>query len=113
MSSVTTDHRSRAAGLLAKARAASMFCFLFEFDQSRRIGDFKRIVSTGQILDFDSSQPHEIAALEDQTVIINTFLYGQPEGYGDLPPHELAGKLEIELTHRIPDLRNPIPLLVH
>jgi hypothetical protein len=77
-------------------------------------GSFQRLVKTGQILDFDSTLPHEIAALEDGTVIINTFLQGQPEGYDELPPHELQGTLEMELTHKIENFHeNPIPVLVH
>ena len=76
-------------------------------------GDFKVLVRAGQIFDFDSSEPHEIAALQDGTVIINTFLKGQPEGYGDLPNEELSGKVDMVLTHKINDLGSPIPIMVH
>ena len=76
-------------------------------------GVWKQTIGAGQIFDFDSSEPHEIAALEDGTVIINTFLLGMPSYYADLPPHEVEGKLEVNLTHRIHDLSQPIPVLVH
>jgi hypothetical protein len=68
---------------------------------------------TGQIFDFDGSEPHEIAALEDGTVIFNCFLNGQPEGYANLPPEELEGRLDIQMTHRITDWKNPVPVMVH
>jgi hypothetical protein len=76
-------------------------------------GDFKRTVVAGQIFDFDSSLPHEIAALEDNTIIINTFLHGMPEYYADLTPEEKQGILDLVLTHKIQDIGQPVPVMVH
>jgi quercetin dioxygenase-like cupin family protein len=50
--------------------------------------------TAGDVIEFDWSQPHEIAALEPNTVIFNQFLNGQPEGYDRLPPEELEWKRE-------------------
>jgi hypothetical protein len=47
---------------------------------------------------FDSTKPHEIAALEDHSSVLNTFLHGRPPAYVDLPPHEIDGSLEMQLT---------------
>lgn len=73
-------------------------------------GENSIVIRAGQIHDFDSSLPHEIAALEDDTTLINICLHGQPEGYDNLPPEELEGELEMVLTHTIDDFKNPIPI---
>lgn len=48
-------------------------------------------VYAGGLLRFDSSQPHEIMAIEPRTVIFNRFENGEPASYQDLPPHERGG----------------------
>ena len=53
----------------------------------------------GETFDFDWTQPHGIKAIEDNSSIINFFLYGQPEGYDTLPPEELQGSFDAPLKH--------------
>jgi hypothetical protein len=55
----------------------------------------------GQLFQFDSSKLHEIAALEDGTVILNVYTNGLPPGYAKLSLEERNGVLDTELTHRI------------
>lgn len=45
----------------------------------------------GTILVFDSSLSHEIAVLENHTVLLNRYRCGMPPEYASLPPEELAG----------------------
>ena len=58
---------------------------------------WREVVGEGAMLVFDSTQPHEICALADGTVIDNVFDHGMPPEYADLPPDELDGKLELIL----------------
>jgi quercetin dioxygenase-like cupin family protein len=51
----------------------------------------------GRILHFDSSQPHEIEALEDNSSVLNTFLQGRPREYANLPAHEIDGSVMLPL----------------
>jgi hypothetical protein len=69
--------------------------------------DWQQVVRAGQMFDFDSSQPHEIQALEDSTRIINMFVNGPPAEW-DL----IKIEIETNLTYRINDYSNPVPELV-
>jgi hypothetical protein len=59
-------------------------------------------LAAGEDLRFDSSQPHEVAALQDQSHVLNIFEYGRPEGYDKLPPEELDSSVDLRaLTERV------------
>jgi quercetin dioxygenase-like cupin family protein len=71
--------------------------------------DWQRLVKAGEMCDFDSSLPHEIQALEDNTRIINMFVNGVPTEWDGM-----AVKTEIEtnLIYRINDYSHPTVELV-
>jgi hypothetical protein len=51
-------------------------------------------IGAGEIYDFDGSRRHRIVAASPDSVIINFYLNGMPEGYDRLPPEELQGVVE-------------------
>jgi hypothetical protein len=52
------------------------------------------VVKCGERLTFDWSRPHEIEALESNTVIRNEYINGMPQGYDKLLAHELNTTFE-------------------
>lgn len=59
-------------------------------------------LAAGEDLRFDSAQPHEVAALQDRSHVLNIFTQGRPEGYDKLPSDELDSSVELRaLTERI------------
>lgn len=57
--------------------------------------DFYRVLDPGDILDIDSQKRHEIAPLVAGSRIINTYLYGMPDGYDGLPEEELHTRVQL------------------
>ena len=60
-------------------------------------GAWREVVRAGATFVFDSTQPHEIAALEAGSVIFNEFAHGMPPEYAELPAHELEGSVDLTL----------------
>jgi hypothetical protein len=52
-------------------------------------------LSAGEDLRFDSSQLHEICALEDGSHVLNVLKHGRPAGYEKLPANELDSSVEM------------------
>ena len=50
-----------------------------------------RVLQAGQELTFKSYRCHEIAALEDQSELVNWFIYGKPAEYEGIPLEQLSG----------------------
>ena len=60
---------------------------------------WNRILKLGDVMDFTEEQyPHEIAALEDDTVILNMNLYGCPSCYTPNPEDSYGTYLNKPLT---------------
>lgn len=47
----------------------------------------------GQVYDFDGERSHRIEGVAKQSIILNLFLNGIPDGYADLPQSERSGYL--------------------
>lgn len=60
------------------------------------------IVLQDEHFNFDWSKPHEVVALEDNTVIFNRFLHGIPKPFRDLPVNRRSGTFDDTLHHPIP-----------
>ena len=58
---------------------------------------WRRVLGQGDIFDFDSDQPHEIAALEDNTLILNMNLHGMPAAYQGKSEDEFHGVTDTPL----------------
>jgi len=71
-----------------------------------------KVVESGTVFDFDSSQPHEVCALTDNTIILNLYISGTPDEYANMPIEQQSGSMDIELTHKIDDYEFPIPVMV-
>jgi quercetin dioxygenase-like cupin family protein len=71
--------------------------------------DWQKVVKAGEMADFDSSQPHEIHALEDNTRIINMFVNGVPMEWGAMA---IKTEIETNLTYKINDYSRPTIELV-
>ena len=49
-----------------------------------------RVISAGEVVDFDWTRRHRIIA-STAAVILNLFLHGMPDGYDEIPENELEG----------------------
>lgn len=56
-------------------------------------GEYRTLLMTGIVHDFDGSKPHKIVCQSDHAVILNLFLQGMPQGYAELPESEHEGTL--------------------
>jgi hypothetical protein len=58
-------------------------------------------LSAGMELPLEWDKPHEILALEDNTMLLNRFLHGIPAKYASLPFDKRTGRFEDTLKNRI------------
>lgn len=58
-------------------------------------GHSSRIVTQGNVLDFDWTRPHDIIALEPNTLVLNLMLFGMPDTYVNMPPSEFNSVFDI------------------
>lgn len=57
-------------------------------------------MKAGEHAVFDSTQPHEICALEDYSSVLNSFKNGQPESYKAIAPCDCDGSRDdLALQH--------------
>lgn len=57
-----------------------------------------QVLETGSVTDFDNALPHEIAALEAGSKILNLYKYGKPAGSDGLPPECFTGNMRKALV---------------
>jgi quercetin dioxygenase-like cupin family protein len=57
-------------------------------------GSTHRLLTAGEVFDFDGAERHRIEAVKAASSILNLYLNGIPPGYDTLPAHELQGTLE-------------------
>jgi hypothetical protein len=55
------------------------------------------LLKAGDRLEFDSKQPHEIQAAEDNSSVVNEYYHGIPSNYGALPENEKDGSVTLPL----------------
>ncbi len=67
--------------------------FVISGDVGLRVLDALTRASAGALLQFDWWKRHTVIAITD-AVILNLFLYGMPQGYGELPESEHSGSFD-------------------